>query len=118
MTPEVMERPQRRAAQRPYAVRPTTIAACRTAVDPARCPPRHSRRFQPPPLHCQRMRMSVAVTTILCAAAVSTAAVAARPATRNRAEIPAAFRWDFSAIYPGWDAWEAAMKDMDAKMDA
>jgi len=41
-----------------------------------------------------------------------------KPTTRNRAEIPAEFRWDFSAIYPSWDAWEAGMKDMDAKADA
>ena len=43
---------------------------------------------------------------------------AAQTTQRNRAEIPAEFRWDFSAIYPSWDAWEAGMKDMDAKMDA
>ncbi len=43
---------------------------------------------------------------------------AAKPETRNRAEIPAEFRWDFTAIYPDWTAWEAAMKDMEAKMDA
>ena len=43
---------------------------------------------------------------------------AAQPATRNRAEIPAQYRWDFSAIYPGWDAWEAGLKDLEAKMEA
>ena len=64
------------------------------------------------------MKMTFAITTVLCAAAVSTAAVAAKPSTRNRAEIPTEFRWDFSAIYPSWDAWEAGMKDMDTKMDA
>ncbi|MDQ6638480.1 MAG: oligoendopeptidase F [Pseudomonadota bacterium] len=64
------------------------------------------------------MKMSIAVTGALCAAAVSTAAIAARPATRNRAEIPAEFRWDFSAIYPSWAAWEEGMKEMDARMDA
>ena len=64
------------------------------------------------------MKMSIAVTGALCAAAVSTAAIAAKPTTRNRAEIPAEYRWDFSAIYPSWAAWEAGMKDMDAKMDA
>ena len=55
----------------------------------------------------------------LCASATSlTAAAATPPAPRNRADIPAEFKWDFSAIYPGWDAWEAGMHDMDAKMDA
>ena len=43
---------------------------------------------------------------------------AAQPASRNRADIPAQYRWDFSAIYPSWDAWEAGMKDLEAKMDA
>jgi oligoendopeptidase F len=43
---------------------------------------------------------------------------AAKPETRNRAEIPAEFRWDFSAIYPSWQAWETGMAEMEAKMDA
>ena len=46
------------------------------------------------------------------------AALAAKPTTQVRAEIPAQYRWDFSAIYPSWQAWEAGMKDMEAKMDA
>jgi oligoendopeptidase F len=62
------------------------------------------------------MKMSIAVTGALCAAAVSSAAIAAKPTTRNRAEIPAEFRWDFSAIYPSWAAWEEGMKEMDARM--
>ncbi len=45
-------------------------------------------------------------------------AVLAKPDTRNRAEIPAKYRWDFTAIYPNWEAWEASLKDMEAKMDA
>src|SRR5206468_4212900 len=64
------------------------------------------------------MKMSIAVTGALCAAAVSTAAIAAKPTTRNRAEIPAEYRWDFSAIYPNWAAWEEGVKEMDARMDA
>src|SRR5258705_360385 len=44
-------------------------------------------------------------------------AFAARPETRNRAEIPAQYRWDFSPIYPSWDAWAEGMKAMEAKMD-
>ena len=54
----------------------------------------------------------------ICLAAVGVSAQAAQPASRNRAEIPAQYRWDFSAIYPSWDAWEAGMKDLEAKMDA
>ncbi|MEO8079534.1 MAG: oligoendopeptidase F, partial [Caldimonas sp.] len=62
------------------------------------------------------MKMSLALTGALCAAAVSTVAIAAKPTTRHRAEIPAEFRWDFSAIYPNWAAWEEGMKEMDARM--
>ena len=43
---------------------------------------------------------------------------AAKPETRARDEIPAKYRWDFAAIYPDWTAWEAGMKEMEAKMDA
>src|SRR3982751_428794 len=64
------------------------------------------------------MKMSIAVTGALCAAAITTTPIAAKPTTRNRAEIPAEFRWDFSAIYPSWAAWEEGMKEMDARMDA
>jgi oligoendopeptidase F len=42
----------------------------------------------------------------------------ARPTSRNRSDIPAEFRWDFSAIYPSWDAWEAGLASMEQKMDA
>ncbi len=64
------------------------------------------------------IKMSIAVTGALCAAAVSTAAIAAKPTTRNRAEIPAEFRWDFAAIYPSWEAWDADMKRLDTRTDA
>ena len=64
------------------------------------------------------MKMSIAVTGALCAAAVTTAAIAAKPTTRNRAEISAEYRWDFSAIYPSWAAWEEGVKEVDARMDA
>lgn len=65
-------------------------------------------------------------TTTLCAGAILSACLAmtataqsnAKPSSRNRADIPAEFRWDFSAIYKNWEAWEAGMKDMEAKMDA
>ena len=43
---------------------------------------------------------------------------AAKPETRVRTEIPASYRWDFSPIYPNWEAWDAGMKEMEAKMDA
>ncbi|HXA14363.1 MAG TPA: oligoendopeptidase F [Opitutaceae bacterium] len=43
-------------------------------------------------------------------------AVPAQPATSDRAAIPAACKWDFSPIFPDWDAWELGMKTLDAKM--
>ena len=64
------------------------------------------------------MRMSIAITGAVCAAAVSTAAVGAKPTTRNRAEIPAEYRWDFSPIYSDWAAWEEGMKELDTHIDA
>jgi oligoendopeptidase F len=51
--------------------------------------------------------------------AFATAAVSgAKPETRNRADIPSQYKWDFTPIFPNWEAWDAAMKDMEAKMDA
>jgi oligoendopeptidase F len=56
----------------------------------------------------------------LLAASTTLSSVAAaegeRPGTRVRAEIPAEYRWDFSAIYPGWPAWEADMQRMEGLM--
>ena len=50
-----------------------------------------------------KAKQSVAAT--LCALLACFApAHAAKPETRNRAEIPAEFRWDFAAIYPSWAA--------------
>jgi len=43
---------------------------------------------------------------------------ATKPETRVRAEIPPQYRWDFTAIFPDWAAWETAMKEMEGKMDA
>jgi oligoendopeptidase F len=54
----------------------------------------------------------------VCAAALSLAAAAgaAPPAPRNRADLPADVRWDFSAIYPDWAAWEAGLREMESRM--
>jgi len=37
---------------------------------------------------------------------------------RRRADIPAEYRWDFTPIYPDWDAWERGLADLEAKMHA
>ena len=61
---------------------------------------------------------ALAATLCTLIAFMPASSIAAKPSTRNRAEIPAEFRWDFSAIYPSWAAWDAAMVDMEARMDA
>ena len=53
----------------------------------------------------------------IAAMTVVSIAVAAKPETRNRAEISTQYKWDFAAIYPTWEAWDAAMREMEAKMD-
>ena len=61
---------------------------------------------------------TLAASVQLLFATGALAASTPKPTTQNRADIPAQYRWDFSPIYPSWDAWEAAMKDTEAKMDA
>lgn len=61
---------------------------------------------------------TLAASVQLLFATGALAASAPKPTAQNRADIPAQYRWDFSPIYPSWDAWEAAMKDTEAKMDA
>ncbi|MCF7688408.1 MAG: oligoendopeptidase F [Cephaloticoccus sp.] len=38
---------------------------------------------------------------------------AGKPETRDRAEIPDAYKWDVSKIYPSWEAWESDLKLID-----
>lgn len=67
------------------------------------------------------MNLQLIAVRTLCAAAaclIAGAAVATKPETRVRAEILAEFRWDFAAIYPNWDAWEADMRRVEARMKA
>lgn len=66
------------------------------------------------------MKKSQILTSMATAVALTLSgnALAAKPQTRNRAEIPAEYRWDFTPIYANWEAWEAAMKDLDGKIDA
>ena len=60
----------------------------------------------------------MAAAISLALAGNSWAVGTAKPATQNRAEIPAEYRWDFTPIYANWEAWETAMKDLDGKIDA
>jgi len=67
-----------------------------------------------------RFQRTLCAAASLLAASTTMTSVAAtpgeRPSTRVRAEIPAEYRWDFSAIYPGWPAWEADMQRMESLM--
>lgn len=46
------------------------------------------------------------------------AAGAAKPTSQNRSDISAQYRWDFTPIYPNWEAWEHAMSDIESKIVA
>ncbi len=61
---------------------------------------------------------AMAAAILLSLASSASAAGMAKPATQNRAEIPAQYRWDFTPIYANWEAWDAAMKELDGKIDA
>jgi oligoendopeptidase F len=61
---------------------------------------------------------TIAASVHLLFAANSLAASAPKPTTQIRADIAAQYQWDFSPIYGSWGAWEVAMKDIEAKMDA
>src|SRR3954453_7629341 len=39
-----------------------------------------------------------------------------QPRARTREEIPEHFTWKLSDIYPNWDAWEAGLKEFEAKL--
>lgn len=55
--------------------------------------------------------------TIALSFAAMSAVAFTKPETRNRAEIPANFKWDFTPIFPSWAAWEDGLKTLGAKMD-
>jgi oligoendopeptidase F len=61
---------------------------------------------------------AVALTATLSLSAIAQTAAPAAKAAQNRSDVPAEFRWDFSPIYPNWDAWEAGMREMAAKIEA
>ena len=66
-------------------------------------------------LTLKRLLANIGLAACVAVAPITTMAV--KPDTRIRAEIPAEFRWDFSAIYPSWDAWEAGLNTMASKMN-
>jgi oligoendopeptidase F len=60
----------------------------------------------------------LSLALLLATATMATPAVAQRPDTRVRSEIPATYRWDFGAIYPSWEAWEQGLRLMESRMDS
>jgi oligoendopeptidase F len=60
-------------------------------------------------------RLAFAVITF---SSMSHAYADTKPTTRNRAEIAALYKWDFTAIYADWAAWEQGMTTLEAKMDS
>ena len=58
------------------------------------------------------------VASLLSLALAAQANTEAKPTTLKRAEIATQYKWDYSPIYKSWDAWTAAMTEMEAKMDA
>ena len=77
-------------------------------------------RFHPSPAH-RLAALMFALPLVMSAAETPVPAPAdpdLKPATRDRAAIAAEFKWDFSPIYPSWEAWEAGMAEIKGKMDA
>ena len=62
--------------------------------------------------------MTHAVTLgLLLVFVLASAIVEARPQTLHRDSIPDQYKWDFSHIYPDWDAWKQDMARLEAMMD-
>ena len=66
------------------------------------------------------MKQTLLISALSAALTLSVAgsAIAAKPQSRNRADIPAEYRWDFSPIYANWEAFEDGMKDLDGRIAA
>jgi len=45
-------------------------------------------------------------------------AVAPASELRNRADIPDRFKWDLADIFPGWNEWQQALDELEAKIGA
>ncbi len=63
--------------------------------------------------HARRILLTAAWLGV----ALCVVAQAAMPKTKNRAEIDPKYRWNFSDIYPDWNAWEQGRQQMEQKMN-
>lgn len=64
-----------------------------------------------------RILQIVAALTLLSLMVSAVSVFAELPKTKVRSEIPAKYRWNFSDIYPDWNAWEQGRADMEKKMN-
>jgi len=64
-------------------------------------------------LSSRLMSCCMGVVSLTAFSAIATG----KPDTRNRAEIPDAYKWDFTLIYPSWTEWEADMKELEGMID-
>src|SRR4051812_14263213 len=92
-----------------------TVCCPRNGQSLSRCPLDGARLFSI--VRAMSPAGNRSTVTFFLSFAVMTASALAKPDTRNRADIPAQYKWDFSAIYPSWEAWDGAVKDMEARMD-
>ena len=58
------------------------------------------------------------VMTIVIIGMLTMVSVLAEQRSMDREKIDDQYKWDLSEIYPGWEAWEQGLNDLDAKMDA
>ena len=61
-------------------------------------------------------RLTVLLVAALLMLVVAGSAVAQKPTTLVRDSIPDKYKWDFSQIYPNWDAWQADYDRIDSMM--
>ena len=62
--------------------------------------------------------LAAAACALLLSHSAAWSASALKPATQKRAEIASQYRWSVDAIYPNWEAWDAAMQTLESQMDA
>ncbi len=60
---------------------------------------------------------TVVALTVLTAFMLAAVAMGAMPKSKVRSEIDPKYRWNFSDIYPNWDAWEKDKAAMEQKMN-
>jgi len=65
---------------------------------------------------CSCLSITVVVIASM-AALLAGPAIAEKPNTLDRENIPEEYKWDLSDIYPSWEAWEEGMTQLEGLMD-